>query len=153
MRNQRRISSGENTKTMRIGKTAKTVKSAGSLQSRGNDIQETRANTQSARKQTKRRAQRNQTKSKAKQSDHASDETTSSASKPSAEKVTTETTEEITIIEPMPTTQAEQPGETTNNPRPPRQWGTLDNHLLAIQYPMPGQQGAPCSGKRRSGSS
>ena len=95
----------------------------------------------------KRRARRNQTKSKAKQSDLAIDETTSSASKPSAERETTETTEEITTIESMPATQAEQPGETTNStPTPPRQWGTLEDHLLAVQCPMPGQQGAPCFG-------
>ena len=46
----------------------------------------------------------------------------------------------------MPTLQTEQPGETTNDPPPPRQWGTLDNHLLAVQCPMPGQQGALCFG-------
>ena len=46
----------------------------------------------------------------------------------------------------MPTMQTEQPGETTNHPPPPRQWGALDDHLLAIQCPMPGQQGAPCFG-------
>ena len=84
-------------------------------------------------------------KSKGKESDLAIDETTSSRSKPSAEKETTETTEEITTIESMPATQAEQPGETMNSPPPPpRQWGTLEDHLLAVQCPMPGQQGAPC---------
>ena len=58
-----------------------------------------------------------------------------------------ETTEENTTIKTMPTTQAEQPGETTNNPPPtPRQWGMLEDHLLAVQCPMPGQQGALCFG-------
>ena len=57
---------------------------------------------------------------------------------------TTEATKEITNIEKKPTTQAEQPGETTNSPPPPpRQWGTLEDHLLAVQCPMPGQQGEP----------
>ena len=127
-------------------KTAKTAKSADSLASSGNDAQETPANPKSTRKQTRRRARRNQAKSKAKQSDLAIDETTSSASKPSAEKETTETTEEITTIGTMPTMQVEQPGETTNNPPPPRQWGALDDHLFAVQCPMPGEQGAPCFG-------
>ena len=84
-------------------------------------------------------------KSKAEQGDLAIDETTSSASKPIAEKETTETTEEITTMESMPTPQAEQPGKTWNSPPPPlRQWGTLGDHLLAVQRLMPGQQGAPC---------
>ena len=49
----------------------------------------------------------------------------------------------------MPTTQAEQPGATTASPPPlPRQWGMLENHLLAVQCSMPGQQGAPCIGGR-----
>ena len=129
----------------RIRKTAKTEKSAASLASSGNDAKETPPKPQSTRKRTKRIARRNQMKSKVKQSDLAIDETTSSASKPSAEKETTETTEKITIIESMPATQAEQPGETTNSPPPPpRQWGTLEDHLLAVQCPMRGQQGAPC---------
>ena len=130
----------------KIKKTAKTAKSAESLALSGNDAQETPPNPQSTRKQTRRRTRRNQAKSKAKQSDLAIDETTSSASKPSTEKETTEITEEITTIGTMPTTQTEQPGETTNDPPPPRQWGTLEHHLLAVQCPMPGQQGAPCFG-------
>ena len=131
----------------RIRKTAKMAKSAASLASSGNDAKETPPKPQSTRKRTKRRARQNQSKSKAKQSDLVIDETTSSASKPSAEKETTETTEEITTIERMPATQAEQPGETTNSPPPlPRQWGTLEDNLLAVQCPMPGQQAAPCFG-------
>ena len=133
----------------RIRKTAKTEKSAASLASSGNVAKETPPKPQSTRKRTKRRARRSETKSKAKQSDLAIDETTSSASKPSAERETTETTEEITTIESMPVTQAEQPDETTNSPPPPpRQWEKLEDHLLAVQCPMPGQQGAPCFGGR-----
>ena len=129
----------------RIRKTAKTKKSAASLASSGNDVKETTPKPQSTGKRTKRRARRNQTKSKEKQSDLAIDETTSSASKLSTEKETTESTEEITTIESMPATQGEQPGETRNSPpRPLRQWGTLEDHLLAVQCPMPGQQGALC---------
>ena len=129
----------------RIRKTAKTEKSAASLASSGNDVKETPPKPQSTRKRTKRRARRNQTKSKSKQSDLAIDETTSLASKPSAKKETTETTEEITTIESMPATQAEQPGETTNSPpSPPRRWGKLEDHLLAVPCSIPGQQGAPC---------
>ena len=129
----------------RIRKTAKTAKSAASLTWSGNDAKETPLKPQSTRKGTKRRARRNQMKTKAKQSNLAIDETTSSASKPSAERETTETNEEITTIESMPATQAEQPGEKTNSPPPPpRQWGTLEDHLLAVQCPMPGQQGVPC---------
>ena len=55
-----------------------------------------------------------------------------------------ETTKENTTIDTMPTKQAERPGETTINSPPMRQWGMLEDHLLTIQYPMPGQQGAPC---------
>ena len=58
----------------------------------------------------------------------------------------TETAKEITPIKTMPTTQAEQRGETTNNPPLPRQWGLLDDHILAVQCPMPGQHGAPWFG-------
>ena len=130
----------------RIGKTAKKAKSAASLASSRKDAKETLAKPKSMRKHTRRRARRNEVKSKAKQSDLAIDETTGSASKPSAEKETTENTEENTTIETMPTTQAEQPGEMTNNPPLPRQWGRLEDHLLAVQCPMPGQQGAPCFG-------
>ena len=127
---------------MTIGKKAKTGKSGESLEWSGNDAQETPANTQSTSKQTKRRSRRNQTKGKAKQSDHTSDKTTSSASKLSSEKETTETTEAITNSETMPITQAEQAGETTNNLPPPGHWGRLDEHLLAVQCPMLGRQGA-----------
>ena len=130
----------------RIKKTAKMAKSAESLASSGNNAQEAPPNPQSTRKQTRGRAWQNQAKLMAKHNHLAIDETTNSASKPSAEKETTKTTEHITTIETMPTTQAEQPGETTNNPPPPRQWGTLEHHLFAIQCPMPGQQGAPCFG-------
>ena len=35
-------------------------------------------------------------------------------------------------------------GEMTDNPPSPRQWGMLEDDLLAVQCPMPGQQGAPC---------
>ena len=78
------------------------------------------------------------------QSDFAIDETTGSASKPSTERETTVTTEENTTIETMPTIQAEQPGKTTRNASPPpRQSGTLEDHLLAIQCLLPGQPGAP----------
>ena len=125
----------------KIKKTAKTAKSAESLATTGNDAQETPPKPQSTRKQTRRRARRNQAKSKAKQSDLAIDEKTIVASKARAEKEMTETTEAT-----MPTMQTEQPGKTTNNPPPPRQWGALDDHLLAVQCPMPGQQGAPCFG-------
>ena len=128
---------------MRIGKTANTAISAESLASSGNDAEETPANPQSTRKQTRRRAWRNQMKLKAKQSDLAIDQITGLASKASAEREETKTTEENTTIETMPTTQAEQPGETTNNPPSLRQWGTLEDYLLAIQCPMPGKQGAP----------
>ena len=58
----------------------------------------------------------------------------------------TQTTEEITTIETIPATEAEQADETTNNPPPPRQWGTLEDHFLVVQYLMPGQQGVPCFG-------
>ena len=130
---------GQRLPNMRIRKTAKTEKSAATLALSRNDAKETPPKPQSTRKRTKRRARRNQTKSKAKQSDLAIDETTSSASKPSAEKEMTETTEKITTIENMPATQAEQPGETMNSPPPARrQWGTLEDHLLAVQCPMPG---------------
>ena len=102
-------------------------------------------NRKLTRKRTKRRSRRNETNAKAKETDLAIDETTSSARKPSAEKETTETTEEITTIQSMPATQAEHPGETTNSPPPQlRKWGTLEDHLLGVQCPMPGQQGAPC---------
>ena len=124
--------------------TAKTAELARSFASSGNDVQEILVNPESTRKQTKKRTWRNETKLKAKQSDHVIEEITSSASKPSAEKETMVTTKQITTIETMPTMQAEQLGETTNNSPPPRQWGTLDDHLLAMQCPMPGEQGATC---------
>ena len=120
------------------------VKSVVSLVSSRNDGKETRPNRQWTRKRTKRRARQQQAKLKAKQSDLAINEKTGSASKPSAEKVTTETTEENTTIQTMPTTQVEQLGKTRNNPPPPRQRGTLEDHLLAFQCRMPGQQVALC---------
>ena len=106
----------------RIGKTAKKAKSAESLPSSGNNTQETLAIPQSTRKQTQRRPRRNKTKSKAKQSDLTIDETTGSASKSRAQRKKTETTEKLTTSETIPSTRAEQPGETRNNQlSPPRQ--------------------------------
>ena len=72
---------GERLPKRRIGKTAKTAKSAGSLALSSNDAQETLANLQSTRI-PRRRSQRNQAISKAKQTSLVIDETIGSASKP-----------------------------------------------------------------------
>ena len=133
---------------MRIGKRAKAAKSAEPLASSNYNRQETQVKLQLTRKLTRRRARQNQAKLGEKQSDLTIDETTGSASKPSAEKEMTATTEKFTTIETMPTTQAEQLGKTMNNPPPPGQWGTLGDHLLAIQCLMQGQQGVLCLGGR-----